>query len=355
MDEYLIALRKSMVELSSERIWAESPHCAFTSLIWYKECWFCSFRESDGHVPGNSYLGKRITPGSFHEPRNGVIRVIRSTDGTTWASAAVIERKGYDLRDAKLTVSPDGRLVMTFMAATFRLDDERAIGFDTMCALSEDGSHWSDPIFLGRRGDWLWSLAWQEDRAYGFSLNTFDEFFLSKSADARFFRFDKLDAPCELGTAGLEDISETALAFEENGTAVALARRQTKGGNWNNLLPSAVGVSQPPYTSWSWTIGTVPIGGPALAFVPEVGWIGAGRLGGNTVLGLVTHTSYMPSMVLRSDGDSSYPGMIYKDGFLYVSYYSSHEEGTYIYFSTIPIETIVSAINGTSQSIPAAH
>jgi len=39
-----------------------------------------------------------------------------------------------------------------------------------------------------------------------------------------------------------------------------------------------------------------------------------------------------------SGGDTSYPGMVFYDGILWVSYYSSHEEKTSIYLAKVKID-----------------
>ena len=93
------------------RIWDKGPHNAFTDLIRFKDRWYCVFREAEGH-------------GS----QDGVLRVITSSDGAEWESAAVIrltlqdlndlhpmvppEGAGMDLRDPKLCLTPDGRLML---------------------------------------------------------------------------------------------------------------------------------------------------------------------------------------------------------------------------------------------------
>src|SRR4051812_37519253 len=69
--------------LSVRKIWDGAPHNAFTSLTRKDGAWYCAFRESSAHVPGV----------------NGQIRVLKSADGETWQSAALIAEKGIDLRD----------------------------------------------------------------------------------------------------------------------------------------------------------------------------------------------------------------------------------------------------------------
>ena len=100
------------VLVESRRIWDKAPHNAFTDLIRFKDRWYCVFREAEGH-------------GS----QDGVLRVITSPDGANWKSAALIRLtpqdfghlqpkvppKGerMDLRDPKLCITPDGRLMLS--------------------------------------------------------------------------------------------------------------------------------------------------------------------------------------------------------------------------------------------------
>ena len=42
----------------------------------------------------------------------GVTRVLSSDDGSDWSSEAVVSEEGVDLRDSKLTITPDGRLML---------------------------------------------------------------------------------------------------------------------------------------------------------------------------------------------------------------------------------------------------
>ncbi|MEN6534885.1 MAG: exo-alpha-sialidase, partial [Bryobacteraceae bacterium] len=77
------------------KIWSAGPHNAFTDLIRFQNRWYCVFREGAGH-------------GS----PDGRLRVITSKNGKLWESAALIESGEGDLRDAKISIAPDGRLVL---------------------------------------------------------------------------------------------------------------------------------------------------------------------------------------------------------------------------------------------------
>src|ERR1700738_1745639 len=82
--------------LSVRRIWDQAPHNAFTDLLYHRNEWFCAFRESDNHI--NTHAGS--------------MRLIASRDGTTWESRALVESAGHDLRDPKLSVTPNGQLML---------------------------------------------------------------------------------------------------------------------------------------------------------------------------------------------------------------------------------------------------
>src|SRR3954470_39641 len=81
--------------LEVKKIWDAAPHNAFTDLVRWHDRWWCTFRESDAHVGGD-----------------GGIRIITSTDGAAWKSAALIKEKAVDLRDPKLTVTPGDKLML---------------------------------------------------------------------------------------------------------------------------------------------------------------------------------------------------------------------------------------------------
>ena len=81
--------------LETDRIWDQSPHNAFTDLIRHKSQWYCAFREGEKHVSDD-----------------GELRVIRSADGETWESVALMEWEGGDIRDAKLSIASTGKLML---------------------------------------------------------------------------------------------------------------------------------------------------------------------------------------------------------------------------------------------------
>src|SRR5262245_2404022 len=70
-----------------QRIWDTGAHNAFTDLVRLPGKWICVFREGKAHVSPE-----------------GAIRIITSTDGTSWKSSALIHLAECDLRDPKIVV-----------------------------------------------------------------------------------------------------------------------------------------------------------------------------------------------------------------------------------------------------------
>ena len=110
---------------SVERIWDQAPHNAFTDLVRWREQFYCAFREGQGHA------GDR-----------GHIRVIASVDGSEWTSVVPLGLAGFDLRDADLSVTPDGRLLVLGGAQRMR-DGVRETG--SFVSSSADGENFAQP------------------------------------------------------------------------------------------------------------------------------------------------------------------------------------------------------------------
>src|SRR3712207_6033670 len=123
------------------KIWDAAPHNAFTDLVRFKDRWYCTFREGKGHVSPD-----------------GAIRVITSSDGEKWESSARLEDPAADLRDPKLTVTPDHRLMLNGVAAT---PDDPTVKHRSRVWFSADGKDWGKGVEIGEPNIWLWRPAWQ--------------------------------------------------------------------------------------------------------------------------------------------------------------------------------------------------
>jgi hypothetical protein len=301
--------------LQVHKIWDAAPHNAFTDLIRFQDRWVCAFREGDSH------LGKTA---------DGHIRVIESNDTETWNSAVMLTDPRGDIRDAKLSIAPDGRLVL-LTAIHLRAAGANHPAYQSIAFLTRDLKKWEGPLDVGEPDMWLWGLKWHNGAGYsvGYATHNIGRFVtIYKTTDgAHFESIAKLDLPSASPT-------ETALAFDDAGVATMLLRSDPDA--------AYIGQAKPPYTDWQLKKTSQPIGGPALTYTPDGRLLGGGRLHpGKVHMALFWVDPTKPELTewlrLPSGGDCSYPGFVWRNGVLNVSYYSSHEGKTSIYFATVRV------------------
>ncbi|HPC93563.1 MAG TPA: sialidase family protein [Sedimentisphaerales bacterium] len=303
-----------------KKIWDDAAHNAFTDLVWFGEQFYCAFREGRGHVSAD-----------------GRIRVLRSADADTWTSAALISFQGYDFRDAHLSIMPDGRLMLIGGAAPRKQDGEH-VPTGSFVSFSHDGTTWTEPVIVSQPGRWLWRVTWHEGKAYGVSYTAggSSDQYLSLLTSTDGIKYEPLVE--RLFDKGFPN--ETTLRFGPDGTCYALVRRDNSGDAPSSTM---LGISNPDYTQWKWhDLGTEfnAFGGPDLIRLPSGLWIAAGRMhqgGVHTALTVldVENKTMRRLLDLPSGGDTSYPGLLWRNDLLYVSYYSSHQGKTSIYLAKI--------------------
>ncbi len=294
-----------------KKIWDKAQHNAFTDLIYFKEAWWCVFREAQSHL-------------SF----DGAFRVISSRDGEEWRSAALLSSPLADLRDAKIAVTPDDHLMLSGAAA---FSKPAAITHRSMVWFSKDGYKWSKGIEVAEPNMWLWRTTWYNHTAYSMGYHTGEEKFirLYKSHDG--IKYDILIN--NLYNDGYSN--ETSLLFLKNGTCFCLLRRDPD--------TAQLGSSKPPYKKWKWRDLGIRLGGPHMICLPDGRIVAAGRMYDNNVrtsLGWldVKQGTLEECLKLPSGGDTSYPGLFWSPPYLWVSYYSSHEENTAVYLARIAVD-----------------
>ena len=314
---------ESPIELelvSAKKVWGKAPHSAFTDLTRFKDKWFLAFREGPGHIVS---------------PPAGDIRILFSEDGDTWKSAALLKSANSvgDLRDAKLSITPEGRLLLTCALLT---EENGKRTFQTLAYLSGDGVAWEGPHKIGELNWWMWRVVWTPDGiAYGVGYDC-------ELGGTRLYRSkDGLNYEIFLPKFTPQDrTNEAGVLFRKDGSAVTLVRRD--GPVPNGAL---VGIAKGDYSKWTFHELDAFIGGPQIIETPDGLILGAGRLCDNKVrtsVGLLEPEAgkFIELLKLPSGGDTSYPGMIFHDGLLWVSYYSGHEGKASIYLAKIKINVL---------------
>ncbi|NLE38804.1 MAG: exo-alpha-sialidase [Pirellulaceae bacterium] len=298
------------------KIWDKAPHNAFTDLIRFRDQWYIAFREAKSHYADG----------------DGDVRVIRSADGKEWESVALLDwGPEWDMRDAKLNVLPDGRLMLNTAAVPLNNIGSR----QSLVYFTKDGTDWSDgPHKVGEPDYWLWSVVVHPDGAvYGVGYGDLK----NRPVTARLYRSDDgINYETIVPTmSATPTSSETALLFRNDGSAVALVRLEG--------ARSRIGTARGDYTQWTFKDIDQATGGPELIELPDGTLVVGTRLRSGKVrtsLCWVDPEAGRMAELLRlpSRGDSSYPGLAWHDGVLWMSYYSTHEGKTSIYLAKVRVE-----------------
>ncbi len=303
------------VLVESRRIWNNAPHNAFTDLLRFQDRWYCVFREGKAHVSPD-----------------GALRVITSTDGEKWEPLALIKSPTYDLRDAKITVTPKGHLMLNGAG----MIADAKVRYYSMCWFSADGGQtWDRGHHIGDPGFWLWRTQWHKGTAYVMGYNT------QRDRTKRTLRFYKSDDGRNFETLvkrvpAPNGCGEDTILFRNDGSALCLLRHET-----GNKL-AQLGTAKPPFTDWTWRDLNLRIGGPNMIQLSDGRILAATRLydgGTRTSLSWLDPKNAMLTEVLElpSGGDTSYAGLVWHEGLLWISYYSSHEHKTSIYLAKVKV------------------
>lgn len=230
------------VEVS--KIWDNGSHSAFTSLIQFKGDYYCSFREGESHVFDKK--GKA----------EGKVRIIKSSDGVHWESAALLSKSGYDLRDPKLSITPNGKLMVIIGGSIY--EDRKLTGRIPQVSFSEDGHVFTDPAPVridesaGTGTDWIWRVTWKGEVGYAamYSLIGEDKASLCLLATRDGVTYDQITQFYDMP----DFPNEATIRFDVNGDMLMMVRREkgSQKGCW--------GRSSAPFTEWAWKEMDVRLG-----------------------------------------------------------------------------------------------
>ena len=294
---YLLSL------LSQNVVYDNNDHAAFTSIHDYNGTLTLAFREGTSHSP-------------YSVEEYGSVKVLEK-NGNDWIVKATISDVTKDLRDPFLTeVDGHPRLYMGYN--TFENGKYQHSG--TVYSDCINGS-WSEVRTLNHDVNhiaWLWKVREYGNKYYSIA-------YLEGKKPVLIVSDDGVDWST-LTVIDLEGIlTEADMCFVGNKMYVCL-RKDTPVSE-----PSYWGVAAYPFTDFTWTEMERHIESPELIWLPYSGkLLLAGR--DTKTTGEISVTLFSASFdgnleeitVLETGvgGDKSYPGLEYKDGILYCSWYS---------------------------------
>lgn len=321
-------------EISVQKIWDKGPHNAFGDIIRFRNYFYCSFREGLSHVGGVN---------------SGKVRIIKSRDGREWESVALLETEAVDLRDPKISITPDKKIMVTMAGAVFENGMVKEL-YPMVSFSDKQGKTFTnpersvlDPAIVPTR-DWVWRVTWHKGTGYAidYQLKENDRnrkllakdawlAYVVKTTDGKYFE--------KVSRLAVEDLpNEATVRFDANDNMYVLVRREA--GDQMGIL----GKASAPYKEFDYTKLDLRLGGPNFLFLNDAHLVMGSRIyGEQTATGIFVtdlHGKILKTIKLPSGGDTSYPGMLFYQDKLWVVYYSSHEEKSSIYLATIPLDEL---------------
>lgn len=315
-----------------ELIWDNGTYNAFPSIEKFNGRYFVSFREGESHIFNSQGIA------------DGKVRILTSKNGKKWESVALLSKEGFDLRDPKLSVTADGRLMVIIGGSVY--ENKVLMRRIPQVSFSSDGVHFSDPrpvIFdenITDDQEWIWRVTWHEGTGYAVTYG--EHFALLKTTDGLHFSLVKeLEVPREVFP------NETTVRFFPDGKMGMLIRTEKAGAK------AIWGLSEAPFSDWTWKELPFRVGGPDFIVLPDSTIIAGTRFyyissKPKTILLKGDQKGEFEALrILPSGSDTSYPGFLIVGDDLWVVYYSSHEllrpDGRTragIYFTKIPLKEL---------------
>jgi hypothetical protein len=299
------------------RVFHDGHHNAFTDLIRFR---------------GRYYLTFRSCPNGHMVHSTSSIIVLASEDLKNWQPVHRFSVPLRDTRDPHFLVFRDRLFVYTgtWYSGTGTLPRDQYdlnlhLGY---AAWSPDGTDWNSPVMLeGTFGHYIWRACSFGDKAYlcGRRKHDFRVGPKGEGDEVHSLMLESDDGLVWRKRAVFQETEgdETAFAFREDGSILAIGRR---GRN-----PAQILRSRPPYEHWDRRDLDRYIGGPLLAR-----WNGQWVVGGRKTIGDTGPTTALYWLdsdrlqefaELPSAGDNSYPGFLeLSPDHAVMSWYSSHEK-----------------------------
>lgn len=305
------------MEFKLTKLSGSAAHSAFTDLHYWQGHLYCCFREAQDHIS-----------------KDGRVAILQLDRSGTVISKTYITEPLSDLRDPKLSVTPDQQLMLLAYQRKFTLAGSLS-SCQPVVYLSSTGKSWSGGKRIGHNYWWLWRLRWHtvqhatsnslKTEAYGFAYNR-------QANSIQLYAGNPLKTMNLLAKKALS-LKKHKLGYPNESDLVfngkqawAIVRRDA------DSCTAQLGTSCWPFKRWQWHDLGIYLGGPCMIQRDNNRvWL-AGRIWKNarftTALFSLELNSRKLNMIaeLPSAGDNSYPGLVVHENTLWVSYYSSHED-----------------------------
>lgn len=310
---FLQGVAESQTITDSRIIWEGNNYAAFTSLSYYNGYFYCAFREGNSHYDAN---GNNC----------GMIRIIRSKKGKIWRNFKTIKIDGHDLRDPQLSITPAGRLILLMENVVYK--QGKAIFRKSCVAFIFPKKELSELLPISYKPalerNWLWNIEWIDNIAYGFIYVPF--FALVKSTDGLNYnivrKFNLKQTP-----------SEASVIVDNRNNFFAIARSE---GN------AYIGIGDRVSGEWFWHASNYKIGCPKIIKVGKDVYVIGRNMSSKPHTTLFKYNAIKkdvePFIELSDTGDCSYPGIVYRKGYLFISHYEGNGTNSNILLTKIKIK-----------------
>lgn len=295
---------------SSKLIWKGDTHAAFTTLVYYNNYLYCAFRNANQHADTD---GKD----------NGKICIIRSKDGDEWESFLTVKVSDYDLRDPQLSVTPSGELLLLTEKVQYK--EGHAVNRNTAVTFIKEDCSFTPISSIHfdtyNNWNWIWNIEWIDGIAYGFCYIPF--FGLVKSEDG--INYELVEKIHLDGNP-----SEASVAKLDKNHLLAIVRRDSL---------AALGIYNLTDKQWRWKNCDEMIGCPKIIKAKR-NFLVVGRsykYGLQTTLYKFSKNKQelVPIERIQGDKDCSYPGIVYKNRKLCISYHKGDAKSSNIYLTSL--------------------
>ncbi len=283
---------------------------------------------------GSFYLVHATSPFHFASDKCRLI-VRKSKDAREWEQIAVIKNPNEDIRDPKFFVA-DNKLVMYVL----RNKDFTAEPYDTFYTTSTDAINWEPIKSLGHEGWLFWRPKTRDGRSWYLPAYWWEhgKSQLLKSTDGVNWTVVSSIHKSESIPGDFND--ETAIEFFPDGRMISTSRievGQDLVGHPDGY--TLISVAEPPYKKWTAKKSDVTrLDGPALfSYRGKIFAVGRRHVQNSwpcyhgsiyaryrTSLFQVLEDRLVFISDLPSAGDTSYAGLVQKDGYLFACYYTSN-------------------------------